>query len=125
MIVDNSGEHVKNVCNIRYLTEMMDGKKNLIRGVMEAFLKQVSEELQGMNDAILKIDYAGIKNIAHSMKSSVSIMDIPTLLPILKELEELGATATNIEKIKELNQRLNTIGRQSMEEIEREKRNYA
>lgn len=112
------------MCNLSYLSEMMAGKKDLIKGMMDAFLKQVPEELQSINDAITKTDYATIKNFAHTMKSSVSIMGIAVLIPVLKGMEDLGAMAEDIEKIKELNQKLNLICGQAIEEIEKEKHNY-
>jgi HPt (histidine-containing phosphotransfer) domain-containing protein len=112
------------ICELTYLTEMMSGKKNLIKGIMDAFLKQIPEELLHINNAIIKKDFTTIKNFAHTMKSSVSIMGITILSPILKEMEDLGVMATDIDKIKELNQKLNLICKQAIEEIEKEKHNY-
>jgi len=124
MINRESEEYIVNVSNLSYLIEITRGKKHLIREIIDAFLKQVSEELVYINDAITKTDYGTIKRYAHSMKSSVSIMGISMLTPILQEMETLGATADNIEKIKELYQKLNLICEQAIEEIEREKLNY-
>src|SRR5665213_2386225 len=88
---------IENVCNLHYLTEMMDNKKPLIGGIMDTFLQQIPEELKSINEAIAKTDYATIKSFAHTMKSSVSIMGISILTPILQEMEALGKTATGIE----------------------------
>ena len=112
------------VCNFKYLSDLMNGKKNLITGVMDAFLTQVPEELQRINKAVENTDYATIKIFAHSMRSSVSIMDISVLRTLLEEMEDLGASATGIEKISELNQKLNLICKQALEETEKEKCNY-
>ena len=117
-------EFGKNVCDLKYLIEMMGFKKPLIKGIMDAFLKQVPEELECIHDAIEKRDYQIIRNFAHTMKSSVSIMGISTLTPILQEMEDLGASETNMEKIKELNEELNLICTQATQEIEKEKHNY-
>jgi HPt (histidine-containing phosphotransfer) domain-containing protein len=116
---------MENVCDLNYLTEMMDNKKPLIGGIMDSFLQQIPEELQSINDAITKTDYAIIKSFAHTMKSSVSIMGIAILTPILKEMEDLGKTASGIERIKELSIQLNLICEQAIKEIETEKPNYA
>lgn len=116
--VESLGE---NVCNFNYLTEMVNGKKNLITEIMDTFLKQIPQELQSINDAVLKNDYPLIKSLAHKMKSSVSIMGISSLTPVLIEMMDLGEKATDIEKIKELNQKLNLICKKAMEEIEKEK----
>lgn len=113
-----------NICDLRYLTEMMGWKKPLIKGVIDAFLKQIPEELLSIHNAILKIDYATIRSFAHTMKSSVSIMGVSSIVPVLQKMEDLATKATDIERIKELNQTLNSICNKAMEEIEREKHNY-
>jgi len=102
----------------------MVSKKSLIKGIMDAFLKQVPEDLHFINEAVTKTDYAIIKSIAHTMKSTVSVMGISILVPVLQEMEDLGTKEANIEKIKELNQQLNLICRHAMEEIEKEKPKY-
>jgi len=114
----------KNVCDLKYLNEMMGGKNHLINGIIDAFLIQIPEELQTINNAIEKENYPVINSFAHTMKSSVSIMGISILTPILQEMENLGARATDIDKIKELGQQLNLISQQAIVEIEREKINY-
>ena len=114
-----------NICNLKYLTEMMGGKNNLIKGIIDAFLLQVPDELLSINAAIEKTDYPTIKSLAHTMKSSVSIMGISLLIPILQEMESLGTAATNIGRIKELSIELNIICHQAFKEVEIEKNNYA
>jgi HPt (histidine-containing phosphotransfer) domain-containing protein len=113
-----------NVCDLNYLSELMGGKKHLIEEIMDVFLKQVPEELQSINDAIEKINYAAIKGVAHTMKSSVSIMGISVLTPILQEMEDLGSNGTSIEKIKELNRKLILLCNQAIEEIKIEKSKF-
>lgn len=124
MIKTKLAEKNNNVCNFCYLIDIVNGKKNLIKGIMDAFLKQVPEDINCINNAVTKLDYAIIKSFAHTMKSSVSIMGISSLVPILQEMENLGEKATDIEKIKKLNIKLNSICKHAVEEIEREKQNY-
>ncbi|MGP8215232.1 MAG: Hpt domain-containing protein [Bacteroidia bacterium] len=124
MITDRTGKSVENVCDLNYLIEMMGGKKHLIRGIMDAFLVQIPEELNSINEATIKLNYASIKNFAHTMKSSVSIMGISMLTPVLQEMESLALAAINIEKLKHLNQELNLICHLAIGEIETEKHKY-
>lgn len=114
----------ENVCNLNYLKEMMDGKKDLVKGIMDAFLEQVPEELICINNAVEKTDYAVIKKYAHTMQSTVSIMGIAVIKPILHEMEDLSAAAIDIEKIIELNQQLNLICEHAIREIEKDVLNY-
>lgn len=118
------GPFAKNVCDLKYLTEMMGWKKHLIKGVMDTFLKQIPEELGSIEDAIKRMDYPVIKSFSHTMKSSVSIMGISTLTPVLQEMQNLGDSGANIERIKELNEQLKLICKRALEEIEIQKQNY-
>ncbi|PIZ05973.1 MAG: hypothetical protein COY57_04445, partial [Flavobacteriales bacterium CG_4_10_14_0_8_um_filter_32_5] len=85
----------------------MGGKQDLIKKIMDTFLVQVQEELNAINNAILITDYTTIKNMAHTMKSSVSIMGIAALQPILQEMEDLSKITTSFERIIALNTQLN------------------
>jgi HPt (histidine-containing phosphotransfer) domain-containing protein len=115
----------ENMCNLTYLNEMTGGKKTLIKEIIDAFLIQVPEELMIISEAVIKEDYTTIKNVAHTMKSSLSIMGISILGPVLHHMEELGAMGMDIEKIKTLNNELNIICKQVIGELESEKHNYA
>jgi HPt (histidine-containing phosphotransfer) domain-containing protein len=121
---DKSEQKMETVCNLDYLIKTMGGKKNLIRGIMEASILQIPKELNYIGEAIEKTDYQTIQSYAHTMKSSISIMGITILMPVLAEMENLGKEAVNIEKIRKLNQELNLICSRAIEEIETEKHNY-
>lgn len=121
MTTDEPENKNENVCNLKYLSDMMGGKKQIIISLIDTFLIQAPEELQSINDAIIKTNYAVIRKTAHTMRSDVSMMGISILAPLLKEMEDLGAGETGIEKIKELNNKLNLICKQAFEELEKEK----
>lgn len=120
---NESQKSMTNACDFSYLSEMMGGKKNLMIGIMDAFLEQIPEELGSINEAVMNTNYPRIKDVAHTMKSTVSIMGIYSLEPILKEIEVLGSTTGSIEKIRSLNLELNSICKQAIEEIQKEKLN--
>lgn len=108
---------IETVCNFEYLSNLMGGKQDLIKKIMDTFLVQLQEELNAINNAILITDYTTIKNMAHTMKSTVSIMGISVLHPILQEMEDLGKNSTALERIIALNKQLNLICKQAFEEI--------
>lgn len=107
-------------CNLNYLSEMMGGKKHLIREILDAFLKQFPQDLESINEAILENDYITIKNTAHSMKSSVSIIGASIVLPILNKIEELARKEENIQLIEELGNELTSICKEIIVEIKNE-----
>ncbi|MBK6834324.1 MAG: Hpt domain-containing protein [Bacteroidetes bacterium] len=105
------------VCNFGYLTEMMGNKKSLVKEIIDAYILQVPEELETLSAAVEKIDYPTIKRLAHTIKSSVSIMGMSTATPILQEMENLGTACSNISRINELNENLKLICQRAIEEI--------
>ena len=112
------------VSDLKYLSDTMDGNKQLIKEVIEVFLKQAPEELSKLNSAVEKSDYASVRSLSHTMKSSASIMGISSVANILNELEELGKNSSSIERIRLLNVDLNSIIKQAIQEIEKEKSNF-
>ncbi len=112
------------VCNLGYLAEMMGHKAHLIKGILDTFLTQVPEELRCINEAVEKSEYDVIRRYAHTMKSSVSILGIAALAPILKEMESLSVKEEKMDEIRGLCQKLNVLCEQAIAEIEIEKQNY-
>jgi HPt (histidine-containing phosphotransfer) domain-containing protein len=125
MIQEITEKEIEHVCNLNYLIETMGNNKHLIREIMDAFLIQIPKELNSINEGIAETNYDSIKRFAHTMKSTVSIMNISVLTPILQEMEDCGKAERNIEKIKELNQKLNSICKIAINEINMEKLNYS
>jgi len=121
---NKSKNNAENVCNYTYLFAMTNGKEQAIKEITDVFLSQISEELKSINDAVTKSDYDDIKRFTHTMKTTVTIMGIAVLTPILQEMESLGASRNGIEKIAKLNKTLNRICRQAIDEIERDKFNF-
>src|SRR6476620_7081604 len=103
MAASETETSMENVCDLNYLSEMMKGKKSLMKEIMDVFLEQFPEELKSINDAIASGNFQGIKKFAHTMRSSVPIMGITTLAPILQEMEHLATIEAQLDRIKELN----------------------
>ena len=122
--VKNWNNSIKKVTNLDYLTDIMSGKKDLIRETIEIFVKQAAEDLPIINEAISKSDYLTVKRFAHRMKSTITMMGINSLTPVLDEMETLGKEQNNMERIKELNKKLNITYTQALEEIKIEKLKY-
>jgi PAS domain S-box-containing protein len=115
---------IKKVINLDYLTDIMSGKKELIKETIDIFLKQASEDLPIINDAVDKTDYLTVKRFAHRMKSTITMMGISSLSPVLDEMEVLGKAENDIERIKILNKTLNSTYAQALEEIKIERLKY-
>jgi HPt (histidine-containing phosphotransfer) domain-containing protein len=115
---------VKKVINLDYLTDIMSGKKDLIRETIEIFVKQAAEDLPIINEAVDKSDFLTVKRFAHRMKSTITMMGINSLTQVLDEMETLGKEQSNMDRIKDLNKKLNSTYSQALEEIKIEKLKY-
>ena len=124
MIQGENKKAFEKVSDLSYLSDTMGGNKKLIKEIIDVFLKQSPQELSALNDAVEKKDYTTIRSVSHTMKSSTSIMGISPLISILKEMEDLSTSNTNIEKIILLNNELNSICTQAIEEVQKESLNY-
>jgi len=116
-----SNNDAEKVCSYKYLLAMTRGNEKAIKEITDVFLSQITKELKSINDAVSKSNYGDIKRFTHTMKTTITIMGIATLTPVLHEMESLGALATGIEKIEVLNKKLNKISTQAIDEIERNK----
>src|SRR4051812_46756616 len=100
---------VENICDFRYLSETMGGKENLVKEIMNIFLRQVPRSLSALSDSVNKTDYANIRLLVHTIRSSASVMGISLVMPVLHQMEELAIHEQNIQRISELNNQLNSI----------------
>jgi HPt (histidine-containing phosphotransfer) domain-containing protein len=123
-MMENEIKRGSTICDLNYLSEMLGARKPLIKGIMDTFLEQIPVELSSMDEAVAIGDYQSVKRYAHSMKSSVSILGITILSPVLSEMESLGLAGTGIERIKELNVTLHWVCKEAIAELEAVKGDY-
>jgi PAS domain S-box-containing protein len=115
-------ESKEKVIDLSYLFNSVSGKKHLILELFDIFLQQTPLDLAIINKAVIKADYLTIKQFSHKMKSTVSVMGISILDPLLQQMVVLGEAANEIEKIKALNDQLNEICNKAFKEMEIEKK---
>jgi HPt (histidine-containing phosphotransfer) domain-containing protein len=121
---NNTDQSAGGVCDLGYLSEMLGARKPQIRGIMDTFLEQIPTELEAMDRAVEDADYQAVKRLAHSMKSSVSILGISSLAPVLSEMESLGLAGTSLERLRELHITLKDICALAIAELENVKNDY-
>jgi PAS domain S-box-containing protein len=112
------------VVNLNFLIESIGGKKDVMRETIDIFLEQVPQDIQILNEAVTQIDYTRIKNYAHKMKSTASLIGMHDVEPILAEMESLGEDKKEIGRIEVLNKTLNVLCKQGIVEMEQERLNY-
>lgn len=112
-----------NVCDFKYLANIVNNKYHLKLEIINVFLRQVPEDIEFINQAIRNEDYGAIERYSHTMISSMLIMGISVLEPTLVEMEELGKSSADMKKIVSLYQQLELICHKAFIEIEKERLN--
>nr|WP_255749402.1 ATP-binding protein [Pontibacter liquoris] len=105
-------------CDLSYLHKMSGGNTDFIKEMIGLFLKQLPPELEHMKQAALKIDFPAVKEVAHKLKSSVSIVGAESMLVRLKQIEALAKQEAEIEQVLCLNQELTEINEQVALELQ-------
>jgi PAS domain S-box-containing protein len=120
----STSSEIRKVTDLTFLIESMGGKKEIIAETIDIFLSQVPEDMDIINEAVNTADFQRIKNYAHKMKSTVSLIGIKELEPVLTEMENLSAEKKGMERIKELNAILNEVCKLGVEEMKQERLNF-
>lgn len=77
--------------NLTYLQDMAGGNSKVMQEMIEIFIEQIKDIIEGMNRAMEKKDWTNLSKLAHKAKSSVAIMGMGELEGELKILELLAA----------------------------------
>ena len=111
---------VDKVCNMEYLNNATRGNEKMINSIVRTFFEQAPGELSTLAEAIKKNNYPVISGIAHKLRSSFAILGIGLLEPVFEEMEQLGNSASGIERIISLKGKVNAVFEQAMEEMNME-----
>lgn len=104
------------LCNLNYLHSIMHGNTQIITEMVNIIIEQVPFELNSIKRGIKNSDFEMIKSNAHTMKTSVSIMGVTKVLPVLRLIEEL-AQDEELERIKKQNKILNFVCKKAVAEL--------
>jgi HPt (histidine-containing phosphotransfer) domain-containing protein len=98
-------------CNLEYLHRMSSGDESFVKEMIKLFLKQVPQELEKLS--LVANDSQAVRQIAHKLKSSVSMVGAEDLLVQVKELEQKATNGVDALTVvtyqKELYQKYSSI----------------
>ena len=109
-------EAADKVCNLTYLVSVTRGNKKSIENITTVFFKETKKEMMLLTVAIQKNNYTLISTISHKIKSAFSILGISVLDPVFTEMEYRSSTLP-IEKIEQLNRRIQIVFNQARAEM--------
>ena len=74
--------------NLQYMQEISNGNKEYEKTVTEEFIETIPADIAALEMALLTKDFNSIKQVAHNMKTTVSVMGLTDILqPYLDTLE--------------------------------------
>ncbi|MBF9254526.1 CHASE3 domain-containing protein [Pontibacter sp. 172403-2] len=106
------------LCDLAYLHRMSGGDSNFVKEMIILFLKQAPRELEKMKQAAMINNLPEVKEIAHKLKSSVSLIGAESMLTRLKQIEELVKQNPEVDHVLQLNQELTDINSKVMVELQ-------
>ncbi|NTS43171.1 response regulator [Flavisolibacter sp. BT320] len=88
-VAETTESHRSGYIDLAYLSELSGGNKEFEKQILEQFLLQVPEELAQLEKAIQVTDFEAVKQIAHSLKSTVGYVGLSDdLHPYLDRMEK-------------------------------------
>lgn len=114
----------KKCVNMGFLITSMNGKKEEIQETIDIFLEYMPKDMALLQQAVDSRNYSAVKQYAHKIKSSVSLMGIAKMESILVEMEGIAVSDNDRDKLKELYRKLEKINAQAIKEIEGERAKF-
>lgn len=105
-----------NLVDLTYVREMVEFDEKAVKNVIDMFVQQISQELILLEKAIEEQDFSLIKAISHKLQSSIKILRINVLIPVLSSMEE-KSEQKNLPGLKESFLHLREITYKVVEEI--------
>jgi HPt (histidine-containing phosphotransfer) domain-containing protein len=84
------------------------------------FLSHCPGQLEQMHDQLAKQNYDGLRGTAHALKPQIIYMGIQGGEDLVKKIENLAGTKTDVEKLPELLGNFKTLCDQAMIELKEE-----
>ena len=111
-------QKTEKIVDLTYVREISYGKEEFVNEMISLFKKDVPKELTILDNAIKDNNFETIRQISHKLKSTIPFVGIDKLIENdLSEMEQLGERQIEIEKIKQLFDKVNNICNQAINEL--------
>ncbi|MFL5764065.1 MAG: Hpt domain-containing protein [Bacteroidia bacterium] len=103
--------------DLSYLNQLSNGSEDFIDKMTGIFLEQTPEALENLDKHLAAKDWKALRGTAHKMKSSLSIMGIKELEPVMVKLEDYCDKEINLDQVPALVEQVKHVCREAMEEL--------
>lgn len=83
------------------INEMAEGDEEFIKSVVSVFLEEVPVDLRELESAISASNYQQVYKLAHKIKPNVDLLGMEQTRAVALEIETLGKSEGNMDRIRE------------------------
>jgi HPt (histidine-containing phosphotransfer) domain-containing protein len=106
--------------NLTFLNSFTGGNPEKVKKYISMFLGYCPGQLATMNDQLNAGNYDGLRGTAHALKPQITYMGIQGGDELIKKIEHMAGTKTDVEKLPELFSTFRSLCEQAMIELKEE-----
>jgi len=106
----------RSLVDLTYLNDISDNNKEFEREMIDLFIQQAPAELENIEEAIRESNHAVIKEVAHKLKSSYSMLGVQDD-GLVQQLEYQGAKRLSMDEIRSSYEKLLLVTQKVIKEL--------
>jgi len=106
--------------DLTFLNSFTGGNPEKIKKYINMFLNYCPEQLSKMNEHLTAGNYDGLRGTAHALKPQITYMGIQGGDELVKKIENMAGTKTDVEKLPEMLSNFQKICEKAMIELKEE-----
>jgi HPt (histidine-containing phosphotransfer) domain-containing protein len=106
--------------DLTFLTTFTGGNPDKMKKYITMFLNYCPGQLNTMKEQLAAGNYDGLRGTAHALKPQITYMGIQGGEDLVKKIESMAGSKTDVEKLPELLDSFNSICVQAMTELKEE-----
>jgi hypothetical protein len=106
--------------SLEFVQEMSGGNEEFTKQLIELFIESVPESIEKINKFYENEEYEKLGKEAHKLKSTIQTVQIPSFIDKIKEMEHIGKSGEELDKLPGLMKEFNDIMPKAVEQIKSE-----
>ncbi|KAB1065238.1 Hpt domain-containing protein [Salibacter halophilus] len=106
--------------SLEFVQEMSGGNEEFTKQLIELFIESVPESIEKINKFYEDEEYEKLGKEAHKLKSTIQTVQIPSFIEKIKDMEHIGKTGEELDKLPGLMKEFNEIMPKAVEQIKSE-----
>ena len=119
-IPDTKSNPMSKVTNLTFLNSFTGGNPEKVKKYISMFLNYCPTQLNTMKDQLAAGNYDALRGTAHALKPQITYMGIHGGEDLIKKIESMAGSKTDVEKLPEMLGSFNSICEEAMTELKHE-----